>query len=392
MQTLITGEKIITPDGVREDHSLIIEGDMITAITPGAQESSPDDHIIDARGMLVAPGMIDLHIHGSDGFWVMDANADSMHGMARFLAQHGVTSFLPTTISADGEAIMQVLASVRDATQDPLGAHFLGVHIEGPFLNPKNKGAQPEANLRAPDIAELKSWLATGVVRLVTLAPELEGAFQLIETAQAHDVEIAIGHSSASYEEIIQAVDHGLRQATHTFNSMAPLHHRRPGPIGAVLSEERIFAQVIVDGVHIHPAMVALLVRAKGPEKTILISDAISAAGRPDGVFDFSGHIVRVEDGIARINEGNLAGSTLIMDQAFRNVIRFCDLTLPQALPMATSSPAQAMGWIGRKGVLQAGADADVILLDENLQVAKTIVAGQLIFEPNAAADQEQVD
>ena len=395
MRTIITGGKIITPDEVLEDHSLIIEDDAIAAITPDAPEPSPENNIIDARDMWVAPGMIDLHIHGSDGYWVMDANADAMHGMARFLAQHGVTSFLPTTVSAARDAILQVLKSVSEMAQDPQGAHFLGVHIEGPFLNPKNKGAQPEANLRPPDLAELQSWLATGVVRLITLAPELEGATPLIEAARAHDVELAIGHSSASYEEVLQAVDQGLRQATHTFNSMATLHHRRPGPIGAILSEERIFAQVIVDGVHVHPAMVALLVKAKGTDKTILISDAISAAGRPDGDFALGEHIVRVEDGIARINEGNLAGSTLVMDQALRNVIKFCDLSLPQALRMATLSPAQAMGWYGQKGVLQAGADADIILLDENIQVAKTIVGGNLIFEQNAesqSANQGQIE
>ena len=386
MRTIIRGGTIVTPHERLADHTLILEGDKITAIDAGEIRPGTDDRLVDAHGCWVTPGLIDLHIHGSGGFGTMQASTESLHGMSRFLAQHGTTSLLPTTVSTDRQSILDVLNAVSKLPQPSGGAHIPGVHIEGPFLNPENTGAQPPEGIRAPDLNELRGWIKSGQAKLITIAPELEGTSDLIQEALEGGIEIALGHTSASYEIFSAAIDMGARQATHTFNSMLGLHHRKPGPIGAILTDDRIYAQVIADGVHLHPAVVKLLIKAKGPKRIILISDAISAAGLSDGEYDLGGHKVFVKEGVARIRAGNLAGSTLTLDQALRNVIQFTGLTFPEALPMATSVPAEAMGW-EQKGKLEVGADADVVLFDEDLNVVKTIVGGRCVFE---AANQTQ--
>ena len=222
--------------------------------------------------------------------------------------------------------------------------------------------------------------METGAIRLITLAPELAGAAELVAAGRARGVEFAIGHSGASYEQVIEAANWGVRQATHVFNGMQGLHHRTPGTLGGVLTDERIYCQAIVDGVHVHPAMVKLLVRAKGTARTILITDAMRATGLQDGTYDLGGQTVTVRDGVARIASGSLAGSTLTLDVALRNVMRYAGLSLAEALPMVTSTPAEALGLAGRKGVLAPGADADVVLLDAQLNVVTTVVAGRVVY------------
>jgi N-acetylglucosamine-6-phosphate deacetylase len=383
MRTLITGGQNLTPDVVLDHHTLIIEGDKITALEPAKITPSSEDDVIDASDLWVTPGLIDLHIHGSGGFSTMQATPETFLGMSKFLAKHGVTTFLPTTISADHNSILNVLNAVSNLPSSTGGANIPGVHIEGPFLNPKNLGAQPPETIRPPDLTELNNWIETGQARLITIAPELEGAEAFITTAVESGVEISLGHTSASYDAFIKAIDLGARQSTHTFNSMRGLHHRKPGPIGAVLSDERLFAQVIVDGVHLHPAVVDLLIKAKGIERTILISDAISAAGLPDGEYELGGHRVTVSEEVARIQAGNLAGSTLTMDQALRNVMKYAKVSLPIAVRLATSVPAEAMGWES-KGKLVPGADADLTFFNSDLKVIRTIVAGATVYEQNS--------
>lgn len=380
MRTMIVGGKIVTPNEILENHTLVLEGGKIVSIDSANEAHSSGDEVVDASGLWVAPGLIDLHIHGSGGFSTTEATPEALEGMSTFLARHGVTTFLPTTVSTDQASILKVLKACGEMPESSKGARAHGVHIEGPFLNPKNLGAQPPETIRPPNIEELESWVETGQVKLITLAPEIEGAGEFIPAALVNGIEISLGHTSASYDEFIHAIDLGARQSTHTFNSMAGLHHREPGPIGAILNDDRLYAQIIVDGVHLHPAVVKFLVKAKGIERTILISDAISAAGQSDGEYELGGHIVTVSDGVARIRAGNLAGSTLTLDQALRNVMDYAELSFPEALPMSTSVPAEAMGWES-KGKLVPGADADVILLNANLQIERTFVAGQMVYE-----------
>ena len=382
MRTLISGGTLITPNEVLPDHTLVIDGSRIARIEPRPlREAGPEERTIDARGLWVIPGLIDIHVHGSCGYDTMDATPEALYGMARFLAQHGVTSYLPTTIAAAPEAIRAAVEAVARCPQPADGAHHLGLHLEGPYLNPEHRGAQPREQLRAPDAAEYGDWLASGVVRLITVAPELEGALALIERGALQGVEFAAGHSGATYEQMLRAVDCGLRQATHTFNGMAGLHHREPGTAGAVLADERIYAQVIGDGVHVHPAMVKVLIRAKGVGRTILITDAMRAAGMGDGAYDLGGQTVWVRGGIARTATGGLAGSSLTLDAAVRNVMRFAGLSLGQSVAMASAVPAEAMGMAGKKGTLAPGADADVVLLGADLDVRLTMVAGHVVYQ-----------
>ena len=240
---------------------------------------------IDALGSTIIPGFIDIHMHGANGFDSMDATPEAIQGMGRFIARYGVTSYLPTTVTASLEA---TLAAIRNtgSTSPPMdGARHLGIHLEGPYLAHEYRGAQPAQHLRPADPDEYRAWLENKVVRLITVAPEVMGVQDLIRAGTHAGIEFALGHTGATYEQALAAVESGLSQATHTFNGMAPLQHRSPGALGVVLSEERIRAQVIVDGIHVHPAIVKLLVKAKGVDHTILITDAIRATGLPDGDY-----------------------------------------------------------------------------------------------------------
>ncbi len=383
MRTIIRGGTIITPHQTLEHHALIIEAGRITAIVPGPGDAQPGDTIIPADGLSVAPGLIDVHVHGADGYDTMDATPEAIHAMARYFAAHGVTAYLPTTMAASSADTTAAVENVRVCPQPADGAAHLGVHLEGPYLSIKHKGAQPPDHLRPPDPAEYNAWFASGVARLMTLAPELDGAMELIETGVRQGIEFSLGHSGADIDCVTAAADRGLRQATHAFNGMQGLHHRDPGTLGAVLVDDRIYAQIIADGVHVHPAMVKLLIRAKGLNRTILVTDAMRATGLTDGTYMLGDSEVIVAGGIARLATGSLAGSTLTLDAAVRNVMAFAGLTLPQALQMATAVPAEALGLAGRKGVLAPGADADVILLDGAAQVVMTMVGGKVVYRRN---------
>jgi N-acetylglucosamine-6-phosphate deacetylase len=384
MRVLICGGTIVTPDTALKNRTLVITDGKITALEAGTITQQPGDQTIEADGLIVAPGMIDVHVHGGAGHDTMDATTEALHGMARFFASHGVTGYLPTTMTAPIDEINAAVNAVKNSPQPTDGAAHLGVHLEGPYLNPAHKGAQPDTHLRLPWRGDYLPWFDSGVAKLMTAAPELDGGLLLIEDGVHRGVEFAIGHSGAGIECVTAAADHGLRQATHTFNGMKGLHHRDPGTLGAVLTEDRIFAQIIVDGIHVHPAMVKLLVRAKGTARAILITDAMRAAGLPDGTYDLGDNRVMVKEGIARIASGNLAGSTLTMDAGLRNLMQYAGLTLQEALPMATSVPAAALNLTGQKGVLAPGADADIMLLDQNIEVTMTLVGGRIVYQRDA--------
>lgn len=381
MRTFIVGGTVLTPSRKLPGYTVVVEQGAIQAVLAARPQPGPADQVIDASGFYVAPGMIDIHVHGADGCDTMDATPEALHRMARYFAAHGVTSYLPTTMTASAPAISAAIEAAINFQPPADGAVHLGLHLEGPCLNSHHKGAQPEMHLRAPQPEEYRAWFASGRVRVVTVAPELEGSMEMIEAGTLAGVEFAVGHSDADFETVVQAADHGLRQATHVFNAMLGLHHRRPGTLGAVLTDDRIYAQLIADGVHVHPAMVKLVVRAKGTGRTILITDAMRATGLPDGVYDLGGQATYVNGGVARLEAGNLAGSTLTMDAALRNVMVFAGLSLTEALPMATAVPAEALHLTGRKGCIAAGADADIMLLDSELQVARTIVGGQTVYQ-----------
>ena len=377
----IRNGRILAPSGVLEGQELVVaEGRIRDLAVPG----DIGGDAIDARGLWVAPGLIDIHIHGALGHDVMDATPEALTTVANHLARHGVTSWLPTTMSASAQAIDAAIANVASCPQPGDGAQLLGVHVEGPYLNERYRGAQARDALRPPDPAEYDDWLRSDAVRLITLAPELPGAWNLIEAGRRRGIEFAIGHSGADYETVLAAADRGLRQSTHTFNGMAGLHHRRPGTRGAILDDGRIFAQLIADGLHVHPAMVRLLLKAKGRDRLLLISDSMRATGLGDGDFDLGGQAVSVREGMARAQDGALAGSTVTLDEILRRFMQYTGLNIEQALPMASTVPAAAMNMRGRKGVLQPGADADIILLDDDAQVQLTMIAGRVVHDAGA--------
>jgi N-acetylglucosamine-6-phosphate deacetylase len=377
----IEGGTVLLPEGERDDLVVEITGERISAVRPAPADGtmgSPEPVRVDAGGAYVAPGYLDVHTHGAGGDDTMDADPAAIDRIGRSLARHGVTAFLPTTVTGAGAAIDAAIAAVRGAGRDPTAAVPLGVHLEGPYLAADHRGAQPVEHLRDPDAEEYDRWFAGGAVRLITLAPELPGADALLTAAAAAGVRCAVGHSGASYAAVRHAADLGLDQATHLFNGMAPLHHRAPGAVGAVLTDGRVRAQLIADGVHLHPAVVALVVRAKGPEGVLLVSDAMRATGLPDGVHDLGGHEVRVMDGVPRTAEGGLAGSTLTLDAAVRNVRAWTGLPVADCVRMATATPAAAMGWDGERGRLAPGCRADVVVLERDLRVRCTVIGGRL--------------
>jgi len=391
VRTIIHGGTLITPHEMLPNHDLVIEDGLIGSIYPTEQSRAALGEVqhIDATGLWVIPGLIDVHVHGSAGSDTMDATPAAIQTMAEFFARHGVTSYLPTTITAPSPAIGAAIHNIINMAQPRAGAQHLGVHLEGPYIGNQFRGAQPLEWLRSPDQQEYGKWFETGSIRLVALAPELPGAIEMIEHGVRQGIRFSVGHSSASYEQVEQAADHGLSQATHTFNGMTGLHHREPGAAGAVLTDERIYAEIIADGIHLHPAVVKLVVRAKGIGRTILVTDAIRAAGLKDGEYDLGGQIVHVQDGIARTSRGSLAGSTLALDAALRNVMRFAGLTIQDALKMATTTPAQALGLSSRKGIIQPGADADLALVDPNFNVRATIINGALVYDARASRQDQ---
>ncbi len=379
MKTYITGGTLVTPHQVFPGYSLIIENGKIADVVSGAIQPEPDSKTVEVKGCWVTPGFVDIHFHGAMGSSAMDSTPEALHKISRYIARHGVTSYLPTTWSASPELTLASIRNIVDTHPVPDGARHLGVHIEGPYLNVDYRGAQLPELIRKPSADEYRKWIETGMIRLVTIAPEIEGAEQFISEGVESGIEFTIGHSGATYEQVIKAADHGVRQATHIFNGMVGLHHRDPGTVGGILADDRIYAQVICDGVHIHPAVVKTLIRAKGSSRVILITDAIRGTGLDDGDYDFFGQKIIVRGGVARTPQGGLSGSTLTMDQAIRNALNFTGLPFNEVLSMATSVPAEAMGWKGVKGILAPGADADINILDAGFNVLRTMIAGQFI-------------
>ena len=377
--TLFHNATVYAKDGPHQAGWVQVEQGRIAAIGWGTLPNT-DVERIDAEGHVLAPGFIDIHVHGAVGHDTMDATPEALRDMASFYAQHGVTSFLATTMSNSAQSIMAALQNIaivmRTGTS---GAELLGAHIEGPYLNVERPGAMDVAQIRRADPAEYRRFFETGVVRLITLAPEFPENLDLARFALAHGAQVALGHTCASYDDMCRAVEMGVNQVTHMFNGMVPLHHRTPGAVGAGLTLDALYCQIIADNVHVHPTVLSLAVKAKGLDRIVLITDAIGGAGMPDGEYGLGGLPVTVRDGVARIASGALAGSTLTMERAVRNIMAAANLSLFQALPLATSNPARSLG-LENKGEIAVGMDADLIVLDEQVNVLLTMVKGEIIY------------
>ncbi len=359
---IFAGGRILTPD--REVDWVSVSGGRIEAIGHG---EPPDGERVDLAGNLLAPGFIDLHVHGGGGAHFMSGDPEECLAAARFHARHGTTALLATTLAAPPGDLLRAVAAVAQTG-------ILGVHLEGPWLSERRRGAQPAEHLRPPDREELAALVAAGPVRLVSLAPELPGALDAIEAIAAAGAVPALAHTDATYEQAVAAIEAGARHAIHTFNGMRPLHHREPGVIGAVLDDPRVTCEAIADGHHVHPAALRLLYRAKGAGGLVLITDAIAAAGLADGDHELAGAPIRVTAGRAETADGHLAGSTLTMDAAVRNAHAW-GLPLTDALAAATRTPAWVLGV--PKGRIAPGYDADLVVLERDLRPAAVYVGGR---------------
>jgi len=379
VRTAVRGGQVITPLEVFAQADVLIENGKIVAVGPGVA-SGEKCEAIEAGGLIVTPGFVDIHVHGSAGHDTMDATREAIAGMAQYFATRGVTSFCPTTLTRPSGEITAAVRAVHECQLRPVeGARPLGVHLEGPYIDAAMKGAQPEEHVRAATAVEYRGFFSLGNVRMISLAPEVEANRELIGYARSQGAAVAAGHSSATYEQMEEAVKLGLNQATHTFNQMAGLHHRQPGTVGAALMLDEIFAQFIADGVHLHPTVVNMIVRLKGAEKAVLITDAIRGAGMPDGEYELGGQPIIVKEGAVRLKSGALAGSCLTMDQGVRNLRAFTSRPLDDCIRMATLTPARSIGVADRKGSLEPGKDADLVLLTPDLQVAATMVMGKVV-------------
>jgi N-acetylglucosamine-6-phosphate deacetylase len=326
---------------------------------------------------LLAPGFVDLQVNGAFGSDV-GVDAGALEAISRALPRTGVTAYLPTAISWPPDRYAGLFEAIERAGAAP-GARILGAHLEGPFLAPSRRGAHDPANLRPVDLDLLRELLGSGRARVVTLAPELPGALEAIELIAAAGSVASAGHTDATHAEVMRAADAGLTLGTHLFNAMSPLHHREPGAVGALLSDPRLRTGIIADGVHVVPVAVRIAYAAKGADGLALVTDAMQAAGMPDGSYALGGRPVRVRDGVARLDDGTLAGATVTMDEALRRAAGFLGVGLDAVIPMATRTPARVLGLDG-SGEIAPGAPADLVVLSPGGVVEETLVAGATVF------------
>jgi N-acetylglucosamine-6-phosphate deacetylase len=385
----ITANTLFTPLARIEQPLLLVKDEVIVEVTSRARREVPKNcRAVDFGDGILAPGFVDIHIHGGAGHDVMEAGANALPPVERLLAAHGVSSYFPTTVTAPVDATLSALARLADAIEaaerspqaDPetgdLRARPLGIHLEGPFISHSRRGVHPPENLLPPSVAAFdRFWQAArGHIRVLTIAPELPGAVEVIAEAAARRVCVSLGHSDADLNAARAGFAAGARHATHTFNAMRPLDHRDPGILGEVLTDSRLSADIIADGIHLDPVIVQLFLKAKGPDAAVLITDATAATGMPDGRYRLGSLEVDVKDGRCMAG-GKLAGSVLTMDSAVRNVMQFAQWNLQQAVRLATLNPARVVS-LKNGGVLEAGAVADLVVLSPSGEVRHTMVRG----------------
>ena len=381
----ITGGTAVLPDREVRDALVLIEGDRLAYAGPrsGADIPAGARHF-DAAGGYVLPGLIDTHVHGTHGDDVMLHGAEGIRRISARFPQYGTTAWLPSTISARHPELLRAVRWCVEAQQQPAdGADIVGIHVEGPYINLKRKGAQPAEGVRDPDFDEVRELFdaAEGQMRVVTLAPELPGGLELIRVLVEQGVIASMGHSDATYEQALEGIAAGATHATHLFNAMPPIHHRDPGLITACLNEPEVLAEVIPDGVHLDPRIVRLALRTKGPDRAALITDAFSATGLPEGTHTLGPHTVYVKGPLATLENGTIAGSILTMNLAVRNAMRFAGVSLAEAVRMASLIPARIARCDDRKGSLEPGKDADVTVLDSDFHCRATWVRGGIRYE-----------
>jgi len=389
---VLAGGDIVLPDRILTNASLVIDKGRIAAIET-ARGTPPEASVINIQESYVVPGFVDVHVHGIEGHDTLDG-AGTIAEIAKRLPRYGVTAFCPTTVACAPAALEVTLRQIADARvrRTPGAARVLPAHLESNFINPEYKGAQPATCLRLPtderrdgefsgrDVLDVIESRAADV-GIVTVAPELDGALALIPRLVRAGHRVSLGHSAADYDQAVAAIDAGARHATHLFNRMTPITHRAPGLAGAVLSHDEVKAELICDGFHVHAAMSRLAIAAKGVDGVMAITDGTAGAGMPPGsITRLGGRPIRVSDQAALLEDGTLAGSTLTMDRAFRNIVTLFHAAITQAAIMCSTTPSRALGLTGL-GVIAEGNVADLVVLDRAFRVVRTFIDGEQVYE-----------
>lgn len=375
---LLKNAKVVFSDKTIKNCSIHIEEGII--VEAGA-DILEEDHseVIDLEGRTVVPGFIDIHIHGIEGRDIINSSQDDMYEVGRSLLRHGVTSYLPTLLTESREKIQKALKTVEEAMKNnEEGSRIMGIHMEGPFFSHEYKGAQNPEFLLGGSMEKYLDIFSSHeeLIKIFSLAPEVAGG-DLIGYLHERGIVVGVAHTAASSEETAKAIDTGVRHSVHTFNGMRPLHHREPSCVGRVLVDDRVYCEVILDGIHIHPDIFKLICLCKGLDRVILVSDSMDAAGLGDGSYSLGGQEVKVVDGIARTKGGSLAGSTLNLHQAFKNAVNLGGLSLREASMLVSRNPAHHLS-LEKLGEIKAGYHADLVILDEDLDIQGVISRGYL--------------
>jgi N-acetylglucosamine-6-phosphate deacetylase len=384
LKTLFYNANILGAKDRIENGWCLTNGNHIQALGSGNPPEPIDQQtttLIDCHGSTLLPGFIDLHTHGAIGADFVFGTADEMRKISAFFANHGVTGFLASTYAASQPEITKAIETIQSVMGSEPGARIQGIHLEGPWLNPLKAGAQSMSNIRTATPEEALPYLDSGLIRLVALAPEIIENQWMVPACNGRNITVSAGHTTATFAEMQVAVQLGITQVTHCFNAMNSLHHREPGVVGAALSLSELRCELIADNIHVHPAIMDILVKAKTPQGVILITDSISAVGMPEGIYALEGQQVTLANGAARLADGTLAGSTLTMDAALRNFSAATHLPLEEIWMCSSLNAAQVIHVDDHKGRIAPNYDADLVLLDSNLHVQLTMVDGQVCFD-----------
>lgn len=373
MRAIING-KIVLKDSVVDNKVLLYDEKIV-----GIADSCEDCEVIDAKGGYVTPGLIDIHTHGYLGYDCSDGEIDGITRMAEGIAKNGVTSFLATTMTMPYDELEKAFEVTRGYMKNPSrsGARAIGINAEGPFLSEGKRGAHKKEYLKAPDADFLLKY--SDIIRVTTIAPELEGAMDCISKLTANGIRVSAGHTTAGFDETIKAIDMGATIATHTFNAMPALGHREPGATGAFLWDDRVYCELITDTFHVHTAFYKLLKRIKG-DKLVMITDCLRSGGMPDGEYVSGGMKVRVEGIRCLLENGTIAGSMLHLNKGIKNMIDYGEAEVWEAVAMATSNPAHAIGFEDTKGEIKPGMDADIAIFTDNFDAKYTIIGGEVAY------------
>ena len=389
---VVKGRNIYTGREIIQSGFILMESGFINRVGTDTEFSHMDVDDTDVleldNSFSIIPGMIDMHIHGASGADVMDATPEALRTIAEALPSEGITSFLATTLTESEELIKKALQNAADYIRPRNhegSAEILGIHLEGPFIAPERPGAQSKEHILNPTLEKLAEFqrVSGGSIRQVTMAPERPGAIELIKSLSAEGVIVSIGHSNAKHEEVMQAVAAGAKQVTHLYNAMSPIHHRDPGVVGGALMEKGLLCELIVDGIHVHPLMVQMAYKLKGKEGLVLVTDAIRAKCLGDGSYMLGNQSIQVHHDRAVLQDGTLAGSILTMKESIQNTRMFTGCSLDDIVHMTAVNPAKQLNLFQRKGSLETGKDAALVVLDRNMDIMMTFCKGKLVFRKN---------